>query len=80
MAVMGLMHLLTRLGARVTGIALPPASEPNLYALARMDELCDSHVVDIRDARAVAEVVEKFAPKLIVGAGGAHELRGRTGL
>jgi CDP-glucose 4,6-dehydratase len=56
---------LHRLGARVTGIALPPASEPNLYALARMDELCDSHVVDIRDARAVAERIRRAEPEIV---------------
>ena len=46
---------LHRLGAQVTGVALPPAGEPNLYALARIGDLCDSHFVDIRDAQAVAE-------------------------
>lgn len=56
---------LHRLGAQITGIALPPASTPNLYTLARVGELCDSHFVDIRDAQAVADQVRRAEPEIV---------------
>ena len=40
---------LERLGALVTGISLPPMTTPNLFAAAKVDELCQSHFLDIRD-------------------------------
>jgi CDP-glucose 4,6-dehydratase len=57
---------LHRLGARVTGIALPPTSTPNLYTLARVGELCDSHFVDIRDVQAVADQVRRAEPEIVL--------------
>lgn len=56
---------LHRLGARVTGIALPPAGAPNLYTLARVGELCDSHFIDIRDGRAVKDRVRRSEPEIV---------------
>jgi CDP-glucose 4,6-dehydratase len=56
---------LHRLGAQVTGMALPPAGEPNLYALARIGGLCDSHFIDIRDAQAVADRVRRSEPEIV---------------
>ena len=41
---------LHRLGAKVTGISLPPATTPNLYTEADIGALCQSHFCDIRDA------------------------------
>ena len=46
---------LARLGAEVTGLALAPATEPNLFTLARVaDDMHASHECDVRDAKAVA--------------------------
>lgn len=56
---------LHRLGAQVTGIALPPVSDPNLYSLARVGDLCDSHYIDIRDAQAVAEQIRRAQPEIV---------------
>ncbi|MGB6009483.1 CDP-glucose 4,6-dehydratase [Castellaniella sp.] len=56
---------LHRLGARVTGVALPPTSEPNLYTQARVGELCDSHFIDIRDAQALADRVRRAEPEVV---------------
>jgi CDP-glucose 4,6-dehydratase len=49
---------LARLGAQVTGLALPPDQEPSLYDLAGVDGLVDSHLVDLRDAACVSAVLE----------------------
>ena len=56
---------LHRLGAKVTGVALPPAGEPNLYTLARVDDVCDSHFIDIRDAQTVAARIRQAKPEVV---------------
>lgn len=56
---------LHRLGARVTGISLPPSTEPNLFMLARIADVCDSHFCDIRDAAALAELVRAAQPEIV---------------
>ena len=48
---------LHRMGAKVTGLALAPDQTPSLYDLARVGELTDSRIVDLRDRAAVAGVV-----------------------
>ena len=56
---------LKRLGASVTGIALPPDTEPNLFQLARVGEGIDSHYCDIRDAAALAALVRAAQPEIV---------------
>lgn len=56
---------LHRLGAQVTGIALAPAGEPNLYELARVGDLCDSHYLDIRDAHGLADQIRRSRPEIV---------------
>ena len=54
------------LGAHVTGVALPPTSTPNLFELAKLDALVDSHFCDIRDAAAVAKTVRAQRPEVVL--------------
>lgn len=54
------------LGADVTGVALPPTSTPNLFELAKLDALIDSHVCDIRDSAAVTGHVRSFRPEVVL--------------
>jgi CDP-glucose 4,6-dehydratase len=56
---------LTRLGARVTGFALPPESAPNLFTLARLDGAIDSRVGDVRDRAAVDAVMIDARPEVV---------------
>ena len=57
---------LTRMGAEVTGFALPPATEPNLSVL--LGITCQRHSVigDIRDAAALAAVVAQARPQVVL--------------
>lgn len=48
---------LARMGAKVTGLALAPDQTPALADLAGYDHLAASHLVDLRDRRAVLDVV-----------------------
>lgn len=57
---------LRRLGASVTGLSLPPDSEPSLYTLANVESDIESHLVDIRDRGAVLSVVEQARPQIVL--------------
>lgn len=58
---------LARMGAEVTGLALAPATEPNLFTLARVaDGLHASHECDVRDAQAVAAHVQAARPQIVL--------------
>lgn len=57
---------LHRLGARVTGVSLAPATQPNLFTLAGIEHLLDHHVVDIRDGPALAAVVRRAQPEVVM--------------
>ncbi len=48
---------LSGLGARVTGLALAPDQTPALFDLAGVEGLVESHVLDLRDPRAVETAV-----------------------
>ena len=60
---------LQRLGAQVTGVALPPATEPNLFTLAQLGQAgagIESHFCDIRDAQALAPRVRAAQPEVVL--------------
>ncbi len=56
---------LTRLGARVTGVALPPPTNPSLYEAAAIRSSCDSRICDVRDAAALKKIVADIAPEVV---------------
>lgn len=57
---------LQRLGAEVTGVALTPNTTPNLFDAARVTDGMRSHLCDIRDASAVAQLVQQVQPELVL--------------
>jgi len=57
---------LHRLGAKVTGIALPADIQPSLFALARVGEITDSRFGDIRDAAGLAALVREAEPEIVL--------------
>ncbi|MCY7305463.1 MAG: CDP-glucose 4,6-dehydratase [Rhodoferax sp.] len=57
---------LHRLGARVTGAALPPPSGPSLFEAASVAELLEHRVCDIRDAAAVRALVRQTRPEIVL--------------
>jgi len=57
---------LERLGARVTGYALPPPTDPSLFELARVDEgLERSHLADVRDRAALGEALDASGAEVV---------------
>lgn len=57
---------LKRLGAQVTGVALPPNTQPGLFELARMADGMESHFCDIRDAEALRALVHAARPEIVL--------------
>jgi CDP-glucose 4,6-dehydratase len=57
---------LHRLGAQVSGLALPPPSEPSLFKGARVDEVLSHHEADVRDLAAVQAVMKAEQPELVI--------------
>lgn len=56
---------LHRLGARVTGMALPPNTQPSLFELANLASCVEHNVVDIREPLAVANMVRDSQPEVV---------------
>jgi CDP-glucose 4,6-dehydratase len=57
---------LKSLGAEVTGYALPPPTDPNLFEHARVAEGIDSVIGDVRDGEKLRAVIGNFRPELII--------------
>lgn len=57
-----LMFWLQAMGARVTGLSLPPLNNPNLWNAL---DLSADYFVDIRDREAVRISIEEFAPEFV---------------
>lgn len=53
------------LGAKVTGIALDPPTEPSLFETANIAELLAHHICDIRDLAKVQAIVAAARPEVI---------------
>lgn len=61
-----LAMMLTRLGAHVVGIALPPEGEHNLFGLVAEGLALEHHVADIRDGGRLAALVAASNASLVV--------------
>jgi CDP-glucose 4,6-dehydratase len=56
---------LHRMGASVTGIALPP-EQPSLFVLLGLDRLMGSTFVDLRDRPALADAIKAADPEIVL--------------
>lgn len=56
---------LHRLGAEVTGVSLPPVTTPNLFTLAKIENLCQSHFCDIRNETALTPLITSVRPEIV---------------
>src|SRR3546814_19660607 len=57
---------LQSMGARVSGFSLDPATEPNLFELARVGEGIDDRRGDLRDLGALLEVLADVQPQIVL--------------
>ncbi len=56
---------LQRLGAHVTGIALDPATTPNLFSLTDIDKTIESYFCDIRDSEKLKGLIQQSQPDIL---------------
>ncbi|HTI82947.1 MAG TPA: CDP-glucose 4,6-dehydratase [Acetobacteraceae bacterium] len=56
---------LHRMGASVTGLSLPPPTEPSLFALAGLDALIETQIGDIRDFPTVVAALARWRPEVV---------------
>jgi CDP-glucose 4,6-dehydratase len=57
---------LSRLGARVTGYALEPPTFPSLFELARVGELIDSRIADVRNGDLLARTLAEAQSEIVI--------------
>lgn len=57
---------LVELGARVTGLALSPATTPSLFQLSGLADRIDSRIVDVRSRADVADLLNEVQPEIIL--------------
>jgi CDP-glucose 4,6-dehydratase len=57
---------LQSMGANLSGIALEPPTEPALFAVARVAEGMEHHIVDIRDFASVKARMDGFQPEIVI--------------
>lgn len=56
---------LDRLGAKVSGVALPPPTQPSLFEAIQLGGLVDHHDIDIRNAASLEAVMREAAPEIV---------------
>lgn len=61
-----LCKMLINAGAEVTGYALNPPSEPNLFSMCGIAEKMDSVIGDIRDRQHLEQVIQKKQPEIVI--------------
>ena len=61
-----LCFLLNKIGANVCGYSLEPPTSPSLFEIARLNELVESHIGDIRDYESLNKVCSEFKPEIII--------------
>lgn len=57
---------LSHMGAKVTGISLPPETNPNLFDLACVKSDVRSHLIDLRDREAISRTVKDADPHIVI--------------
>lgn len=61
-----LCQILLDMGAKVSGFALEPNTEPNLYSILGLDKQVSSHIADIREYDKFCAVLEAEAPDILI--------------
>ena len=56
---------LKELGCKITGISLPPPTNPSLYDLADISKICASHFIDICDTKKLNTVFKESEPEVV---------------
>lgn len=60
-----LCEILTFLGAEVSGYALPPQTDPNIFDLTQTEKRMNSIIGDIRDLQTLEKVFQEVKPEIV---------------
>jgi len=60
-----LVKMLSMAGAHIMGYSLEPNTQPNLYSVLEIDNLCHSIFADIRDKEKLTQCIKDFEPDFI---------------
>lgn len=60
-----LCRILTLAGAKVTGYALNPPTDPSLFEIAALEDTIDSVIGDIRDLKKLSQVFHRVHPEVV---------------
>jgi CDP-glucose 4,6-dehydratase len=58
--------LLHSLGAKVTGYALDPPTDPSLFELCKIDKLVQSTIADVRDGESLTKAMRTAQPEIVI--------------
>jgi len=58
-------YWLDRLGAKVCGIALEPNTDPNLFTLLNIANICQSNICDVRNKESLSALIHNFQPTIV---------------
>jgi len=58
--------LLDHLGANLKGFALLPPTQPNLFTVAKVNELIESEIGDIKNLEKISESISAFRPEIVI--------------
>src|SRR5438034_11181240 len=56
---------LTALGARVSGLALPPVQSPSFFDSVGVEGICDHHLIDVRNFTDVSKTLHACEPEIV---------------
>jgi len=57
---------LNHLGAKVSGFALAPPTQPSLFEIGRVADIAASHIGDVRDLAALEPVIAAAQPEIVI--------------
>lgn len=60
-----LSQWLLKLGARVSGLSLPPDTEPSLFVISGLGARMESMMIDVREREAVRDAVRSARPEIV---------------
>ena len=61
-----LVMLLNEMGAEVSGYALMPPTEPSLFEVTKLSDLCEHNIGDIRDYKLLSATMAAWQPDIVI--------------
>lgn len=61
-----LVTMLNHLGAEIRGYALAPDTNPSLFDLAGIADICEHHIGDVRDGPKLSKTAADFEPEIVL--------------